>query len=538
MANIRFGLLGLLSASLLGAADPEVLIEHESETALRQVEEVLVPDHIRHHNGFAYTAGLKTGRAGDKEGTSICTLLEDGNPLPHPRAQHVTIRNLGKGHYSHWTAGTLYFSASDNSDPRTNGRRYSLVSKQEVINHTSRGRITRASASYRIPASSNPALSNRRLIIRNVDRNIAVVPKLSVDGWPDLTSSEGILASILKPDMSAEEKSLAIWKFLVDWRFHHYPAEQGDEVHDPVRFINVYGYGFCDDSARNAAALAQLAGLRSRIWGLSGHVVAETFYDGGWHMFDPDHEVYYRTPAGHIASVEELAQSPQIITKTARDPIGSDSRAIARLYTSTKDNSVREKDIPTTHKMRTVLQPGDELVFDFQNREKIHRTTFNDQPLPPSFGNGTLIRKLSLQDRESTKSFEWPYVILDAELNWPANRTEPAPRFAVSIDGETFERIPIARHGVNNQIHLADWLKSKGRAVYRFHLRITRDSAGSSLDLLPLKVDFQFAPRALPQVQPDGTRFQIQTTAVNGRPLPSTWSGLEITHEWEEPQPR
>lgn len=538
MANIGLGLLAFFSASALGTTDPAVVIEHESRAALKQIEEILVPDRIRHESGFAYTAGLTTGRQGDKEGSSICTLLEDGKPLPHPRARHASIRNLGQGHYSHWTTGTLYFSTSDNSDPRTNGRRYTLVSEQQVTNHTSSVKIANPTAAYRIPADTNGSIRNRRLTIRNVDPDTAVIPRLSVEGWPDLTSSAGILASILQPGMSAEEKSLAIWKFLVDWRFHHYPAEQGDEVHDPVRFINVYGYGFCDDSARSMAALAQLAGLRSRVWGLDGHVVAETLYEGGWHMFDPDHEVFYRTPAGHIASVEELAKNPKIITRTKRDPIGSDSRAIAKLYTSTENNSVREKDIPATHKIQTALHPGDELVFDFQNHDKIHRTTFTDRPLPPSFGNGRLTRKLKLTDRESTVPFAWPYVILDAELNWRSIETEPIPEFAVSIDGRTFEKIPVNRREDMNQVQLTNWLKSKGKASYRFHLRITRDSPGSNLREIPLDVDFQFAPRALPQVQPEGTRFRIRTESVSGRPLPADWSGLEITHEWQQAKPR
>lgn len=533
MMNSRFGLLGLFWTGLLGAAASPIVIEQSSEPALKRVEEVLVPGRIRHESGFCYTAGLTAGRAGDKDGISNCTLLENGKPLPHPSARHAAIRSVGMGRYSHWTAATLYFSTTDNSDPRTNGRSYALVSERQVVNHAMRLGVTQATASYQIPAGSDQPISNRRLIIRNIDSDTAVIPRLSLEGWPDLSSSEGILASILKPGMSEEEKSIAIWKFLVDWRYHHYPAEQGDEVHDPVRFINVYGYGFCDDSARNTAALAQLAGLRSRVWGLSGHVVAETYYDGGWHMFDPDHEVFYRTPAGHVASVEELAGNPQIITKTKRDPIGSDSKAIARLYTTTEDNSVREKKIPAIHRLRPVLQPGDELVFDLQAREKIHRTTFNDRPLPPSFGNGRLNRKLNLEDRESTISIEWPYVILDAELNLPANGADPLPKFAASIDGKSFENIPITRRDRENVVRIADWLKSQGRAVYRFQLRITRDSAGSGLRQIPLHVDFQFAPRAVPQIQSGETRFHIRTQAADGKSLPADWRGLEITHEWE-----
>lgn len=538
MTNSRFGWLGLMCAGVVGASDSVTVIEQRSEPALKQIAETLVPGRIRHEQGFSYTAGLSAGRMGDKNGKSICSLLENGKPLPHPRALHATIRKVGKGHYSHWTAGTLYFSTSDNSDPRTNGRTYTLASEQQVLRRSIRLAVKKPDSSYQVQGNINRSIGNRRLVIRNADRETAVIPRLSMKGWPDLTSGDGILGSILKPGMGDEEKSVAIWKFLVDWRYHHYPAEQGDEIHDPVRFINVYGYGFCDDSARNTAALAQLAGLRARVWGLSGHVVAETYYDGRWHMFDPDHEVFYRMPAGHVASVEELARNPQLITKTESDPIGSDTRSIAKLYTTTENNSVRERKIPTTHQLRPVLQPGDELVFDFESRRKIHRTTFTDHPLPPAFGNGRLTRKLKLQDRESTVQFEWPYVVLDAQLKWPAAQTDPPPRISVSANGKTFKMIPIRQLGAENVVELAQWLKSQNRAIYRFHLRIHRDSAGSSLREIPLHVEFQFAPRAVPQVQPGANQFRVHAETTNGQPLPTDWRGLEITHEWEEAEAR
>jgi radical SAM protein with 4Fe4S-binding SPASM domain len=52
-------------------------------------------------------------------------LLENGVPLPYPDSPHDEIRRHGRGRYSVWK-GWLYFSAPDNSDPCSNGRRYEL----------------------------------------------------------------------------------------------------------------------------------------------------------------------------------------------------------------------------------------------------------------------------------------------------------------------------------------------------------------------------------------------------------------------------
>lgn len=54
-------------------------------------------------------------------------LYEDGVALGPPHSQHSDIRQLGRGRYSHW-GDTLYFSASDNSDPTTNKRHYTYRS--------------------------------------------------------------------------------------------------------------------------------------------------------------------------------------------------------------------------------------------------------------------------------------------------------------------------------------------------------------------------------------------------------------------------
>jgi len=53
--------------------------------------------------------------------------------------------------------------------------------------------------------------------------------------------------------------------------------------------------------------LASLAGLQARLIGLSGHVVAEIYFENGWHFFDADGRVYFENENGHIYSLHELA---------------------------------------------------------------------------------------------------------------------------------------------------------------------------------------------------------------------------------------
>ncbi|GJM21692.1 MAG: hypothetical protein DHS20C15_16070 [Planctomycetota bacterium] len=78
-------------------------------------------------------------------------LFEDGVPLGPARSLHQAIREQGAGAYSHWQGG-LYFSSSDDSDPRSNGRDY----RAEL--HRRRGAAEpRASLSVRVEQGAVPA---------------------------------------------------------------------------------------------------------------------------------------------------------------------------------------------------------------------------------------------------------------------------------------------------------------------------------------------------------------------------------------------
>jgi len=81
---------------------------------------------ITHNAGSCYLTPIPPRIPSDESGLSALTLFEDGRPLGPAHAVHDDIRQLGGGRYSHWGAW-LYFSASDGSDPRTNGRIYSFA---------------------------------------------------------------------------------------------------------------------------------------------------------------------------------------------------------------------------------------------------------------------------------------------------------------------------------------------------------------------------------------------------------------------------
>jgi len=82
---------------------------------------------FKHHGGFSFGAPiLLDGDTGEEPLRSKLVLFENGIPLRRGHEHHATIAGTGRGAYSHWER-YVFFSASDNTDPNTNGRAYSYA---------------------------------------------------------------------------------------------------------------------------------------------------------------------------------------------------------------------------------------------------------------------------------------------------------------------------------------------------------------------------------------------------------------------------
>ena len=71
---------------------------------------------------------VEVGDTGRAPSVSELRFFEDGRALSPAHSPYESIRESGRGRYSHW-GRWLYFSTSDNTDPRTNGRTYSAVDR-------------------------------------------------------------------------------------------------------------------------------------------------------------------------------------------------------------------------------------------------------------------------------------------------------------------------------------------------------------------------------------------------------------------------
>ncbi len=111
LLNVFVGVLNLLAPTLQIPIPASVIMPEVGDNFIATI--AIVPR-------FPYVYGWDTPADPIASESSI---TENGGPLGPPHSAHEDIRSKGAGRFSFWS-GAIYFSSSDGSDPRSNGRTY------------------------------------------------------------------------------------------------------------------------------------------------------------------------------------------------------------------------------------------------------------------------------------------------------------------------------------------------------------------------------------------------------------------------------
>ena len=380
-------------------------------------------------NGYCCTASMDFGEEGDRDtgNRSGLLLFEDGKLLGPARAMHKDIRDKGQGRFSHWTRHTLYLSASDNSDPRANGRKYEVASTnpeselgglEEIVgvarSHTEVIRGSRHE--YTLPLGGNLDFENSRsrfntgfsvafqpnvsLTIANTGDRPVLWPKLIANGERDWSDYDQLLADFTRGAKNDQQRALFIWQTARENRYHCLPLFPDNEFHDPVKLFNSYGLNLCDDMGNCGCSLFKHAGLGKpkytidpKVRSLHGHVMCEAVIDDRHQFLDIDESVFYldrenRQPVSGDAAARdhdlvrrEVHYGPQFggwgESASSAAIFGNDDRA-GQLFLR-------------GHEMRYALRPGERAVFRWDNIGKYaaHSKKWDNEP--PYYGNSKFI---------------------------------------------------------------------------------------------------------------------------------------------------
>jgi len=397
-------------------------------------------------------------------------------------------------------------------------------------------------------------------------------PRVLLKGQPDSSNlarlAEGIYAQAQAH--TPRERAESIWRyFLTDGRFvapgfwYHIAGwayeEPMGEVLDPLKLVNSYGFGLCYQIAPVLEAVWRAGGFEdARVWYLTGHTVAEVYYDGAYHHYDSDMMGYTtvgRGPAKErpVASVHQLETDSGIMLSKLKGPrdveasqvdqpwYPADVRAaaiggLAELFTTTADNHLFPFErAPRGYSAEFVLRPGERLIryfhperlglfylpYKFNGQEwkefpqEIAEYQIRTADGPRSqkderlWGTGRIeYRPPVTAAAVQVFSVQSPYVIIDAEFQLTAALASTSQSVTVETstdDGRTWIAAAALRgpHREAWKTEPAVPVRSEhGRRTavsgrYGYLVRLTR-SPGAAVQSLLLRTRFQLNPRTLP----------------------------------------
>ncbi|MCK5534380.1 transglutaminase domain-containing protein [bacterium] len=543
--------------------------------------EILISSKIYYESGW-YAYNLKYPAISDGEKPSNLVLYENGVKLGPAHSTHSQIRKKGKGRFSHWKSDLLYFSSSDNSDPRSNGRKYKVVSIHKI---NIQKEITGTKQhQYQIIVQGKKEPFNRYIKIENIGDSDIINPKVISDNVVDMSSVQSILKGVITDSMSDKEKAIKLWEFVRDNRYNWYPAERIDELAYPVKYFNVYGYEFCSATSEVLEALWEAAGFPARCWGLADeHVVAEIFYDNSWHMFDPHYEIFYFCRDNKaIASVEDLEDNPALIMQSDRKPVGCSSDWLAGLFAD-RNNSIEDNRFVSSYRINIVLRPDEYLIRSWEIGSKYHDNCYHKEP--PVYANGKIVytpdltkincmegmyKKVNVRQDSGKKNYsgiyadkpgknayiiykvESPYVIVGGKIG---GEFVGAAKMYISFDAENwreiwekkvkknvehYEKIDSIVNNPNGGNYKTNSWNTEFNAKYFYFIKYEFFSDAdrkSGIKKIVLSTDIQLAPKSLPALKL-GVNSICFSRADNGKKKSLRDNGpiVKIIYAWEENQ--
>ena len=384
--------------------------------------------------------------------------------------------------------------------------------------------------------------SNRSVVMENVGQTDVVNPWLS-NGQNDFRTLDEIVARAVKPGMTAAEKARALWWQEVQYRFHF--DGDNDELLDPVKIFNIYGYNTCGNDSISLAGLWKKAGLRAAPARLVGHCVSQAFYDGGWHLMDGDmHSIYLLRDNKTVASEEDLVRDHDLIKRTHTQGILQPDRRAGDEWESSIyvfDGKVTgDRNTRGDTAMNMTLRPGESLAWRWghvtpikyhgQSRPRFPERLCNGRwEYRPDLANETWRRGAAsvdsvkgnrdglMAEQGKTGVIIWkmssPYVFVGGEIAFEGS----GAIFSFSRDGQTWEAA---------ETDLDRFFGPSGPACYVYYLRCQLP-AGGRLRTLRISNDLQMAPLTLPGMGTGENTFTYTDQSTGERKL-------RLTHRWVE----
>jgi hypothetical protein len=386
--------------------------------------------------------------------------------------------------------------------------------------------------------------SNRSVRMENLGEIDVVNPWLS-NGRNNFRTVEEIVSSAVTPDMTEAEKAFALWFQEIQYR-HHSPGDN-NELGDPVKVFNVYGYNTCGNDSICLATLWRKAGLRVAPARALGHCISQAFYDNGWHFYDGDmHCVYLLRDNQTVAGEQDIVRDHDLVKRTHSKGIlfpdtWWDGQGMCAMYFY--EGAVagdRGRKVDTA--MNMLLRPGEAIVWRWGQLDPVkyhgalmtmptytsvicnglweYRPNFSKETWrkgAATVENITAGRDGLAAEDGKKGAIVWtmrsPYPFVGGRLE--AEGT--GAKFFISADGKTWQ-------GVKD--NLDKFFSIVGPVRYDYKLKCQLEGP-ARLRQLAIVNDLQMAASVLPEMAVGTNAFTYCDQSAEGRKV-------RITHRWVE----
>ena len=386
--------------------------------------------------------------------------------------------------------------------------------------------------------------SNRSVRMENVGATDIINPWLS-NGRNNFRNVGEIVASAVSPGMTDADKAFSLWFQEIQYR--HHSGGDNNELGDPVKVFNIYGYNTCGNDSICLATLWRGAGLKVAPARALGHCISQAFYDDRWHFYDGDmHCVYLLRDNQTVAGEQDIVRDHDLIKRTHSkgilfpDAWWSDPEMCSMYFFEGPVGGDRSGTSDTT--MNMILRPGESLIWRWgqlrppKHHGALHVTPTYDDVIydglweyRPDFSkavwrrgaatveNVTMGPEGLAADEGKAGTIIWsmrsPYVFVGGRLEIEGT----GARFCICQDGKTWR--PVTDD-------LDKFFSTVGPACYEYQLRCRLEGT-SRLRRLAIINDVQMAPLALPEMVVGENIFTYSDQSTGDR-------RVRITHNWVE----
>lgn len=393
--------------------------------------------------------------------------------------------------------------------------------------------------------------SNRSVRMENVGQTDVVNPWLS-NGRNDFRNVAEIVAAAVTPDMTDAEKAFALWFQEIQYR-HHSPGDN-NELGDPVKVFNIYGYNTCGNDSICLATLWRKAGLKVAPARALGHCISQVFYDNRWHFYDGDmHSVYLLRDNQTVAGEQDIVRDHDLVKRTHSKGILMpdtwwDGQGMCAMYFYEGEvHGNRGGTADTT--MNMVLRPGEAIEWRWGRTDppKHHGAlwtmpTYLDViynglwDYRPDFSNevwrkGVASVENIRSDADGLCAEEgkrgtivWdmrsPYVFVGGRIEAEGD----GAKFFISVDGKTWQAV---KDNLDKSFPIV------GPPRYHYKLKCQLDGR-ATLRRLAIANDVQMAPMTMPEMGVGENTFTYSDEPRGIGRIGNPSHKVRITHRWVE----